>query len=500
MPAEVRIEHFTQSWTRLWPLALLALATIAVWPTVALVDDVSWLITVCERILDGQKLYIDVIEANPPASVWIYLPAVALAQVLAVAPEIVINLQMLLLLICSLWLSTNLLNHADLLKTQNLPILLAMAIGLLMLLPNGIFGQREHVLLLLLLPILSSLCLRICGEKPDLLHALMCGLMAGVAISIKAHYIFALGFCVIAAVVLLRTWRIMLSLELWIMGLTFAAYILAVFWIAPQFLSEILPILSLVYLPIRRPIDDLIFSVGIGTFCAAALLTLICSRGHRLAPPVIILLCASLGSTLPFLIQGKNWPNHIFPMVRFSLIALAFVATDTRIVQVWQRSLALIGVLLMWQPTSNWLKDVTGATELRQALQQMQPHPKMLYIGHILRYAHPLVRQLHGTYVGRVCYQWITFGAEQRKAETDPDVVTLSKLDTLIEQDRQWLIADLRQHTPDVVLVQIAGFDWSKWIAESPELKSTLQGYKSRGIFNGVEIFQKLSIAARLSE
>ena len=495
MSVEVRLERCNQSWPRLWPLGVLALAAFAIWPTVGLVDDVSWLITVCERILDGQKLYVDVIEANPPASVWIYLPAVALARALATAPEIVINLQMLMLLICSLWLSTTLLNRADLLKTQNQPLLLALVTGVLMLLPNGIFGQREHVLLLLLLPVLSSLCLRVSGQKPDLFQGLMCGVLAGVAMSIKAHYIFAVGFSVLAAATLLRSWRVIFALELWVMGLTFSGYILVVFVLAPQFLSDILPILSLVYLPIRRPIDDLIFSIGIGTVCAAALLTLICSRRHKLAPPVIILLCASLGSTLPFFIQGKNWPNHIFPMVRFSLLALTIVATDTRIASVWHRSLALIGVLLIWQPTSNWLKDVTGATELRHALQQAQPNPKMLYIGHILRYAHPLVRQLHGTYVGRVCYQWITIGAEQRKAETNPDVVTLAKLNTLIEQDRQWLIADLRQNNPDIVLVQIAGFDWSKWIEESAELKTLLQGYKSIGTFDGVEIMQNTSPA-----
>src|SRR5690349_11187977 len=36
--------------------------------------DVSWLLTVAERVLDGQRLYIDVIETNPPAAVLLYLP------------------------------------------------------------------------------------------------------------------------------------------------------------------------------------------------------------------------------------------------------------------------------------------------------------------------------------------------------------------------------------------------------------------------------------------
>ena len=40
--------------------------------------DVGWLLTLGERMLDGQRPYIDFFEANPPMSILLYLPAVAL--------------------------------------------------------------------------------------------------------------------------------------------------------------------------------------------------------------------------------------------------------------------------------------------------------------------------------------------------------------------------------------------------------------------------------------
>src|SRR5215204_4209490 len=52
--------------------------------------DVSWLITVSEKLLAGQRLYVDVIEPNPPASVWLYLPAVWLADRLGLHAEAVV--------------------------------------------------------------------------------------------------------------------------------------------------------------------------------------------------------------------------------------------------------------------------------------------------------------------------------------------------------------------------------------------------------------------------
>ncbi|RUW97020.1 hypothetical protein EOA35_26485, partial [Mesorhizobium sp. M8A.F.Ca.ET.023.01.1.1] len=36
--------------------------------------DVSWLLTVGDRVLNGERLYVDIAEANPPFSTWLYLP------------------------------------------------------------------------------------------------------------------------------------------------------------------------------------------------------------------------------------------------------------------------------------------------------------------------------------------------------------------------------------------------------------------------------------------
>ena len=50
--------------------ALVAIAIQSLW--IPIDADVSWLITVCERLLSGDRLYVDIFEVNPPASVWLY--------------------------------------------------------------------------------------------------------------------------------------------------------------------------------------------------------------------------------------------------------------------------------------------------------------------------------------------------------------------------------------------------------------------------------------------
>jgi hypothetical protein len=48
--------------------------------------DVSWLITICERILDGETAYVDIIETTPPVPLLLYMPGVAFARWLPISP------------------------------------------------------------------------------------------------------------------------------------------------------------------------------------------------------------------------------------------------------------------------------------------------------------------------------------------------------------------------------------------------------------------------------
>jgi hypothetical protein len=79
-PAGVRL-------SALAPLFVIAVVAIGLQCRFGLLGDVSWLITVDEKWLDGATPYRAVIEINPPASLMLYWPAVALARVLGVAPE-----------------------------------------------------------------------------------------------------------------------------------------------------------------------------------------------------------------------------------------------------------------------------------------------------------------------------------------------------------------------------------------------------------------------------
>ena len=62
-------------------LAVVAVA-LALRATLRTNVDVAWLLTVGEKVLDGQRLYADILEVNPPASMIIYWPAILIARTL----------------------------------------------------------------------------------------------------------------------------------------------------------------------------------------------------------------------------------------------------------------------------------------------------------------------------------------------------------------------------------------------------------------------------------
>src|SRR5689334_10833597 len=49
--------------------------------------DVSWWLLVSERVLDGQRLYVDILETNPPMAGSVYVLAVALARAIGIRSE-----------------------------------------------------------------------------------------------------------------------------------------------------------------------------------------------------------------------------------------------------------------------------------------------------------------------------------------------------------------------------------------------------------------------------
>jgi len=438
--------------------------------------DISWLITVSERLLDGQRLYVDVIEVNPPASVWLYFPFVALARMVALRPEGVIAAATIAGALLSF--------RATLRLTRRLPeppgpVALAGTVGFVtLILPGGLFAQREHVALLLALPAIAAIILLADRGRLPPRTQLVAGLAAGLMMVIKPHFALALLLPGLLAAVRLRAVR-PLVLPAMIAFAVVAAYAAAALLFAPAFLT-LLPMLAATYLPMGPPpwhyLASSLLIVPAALIAAAVLLK--ARTGNRLA---LGWLLGGVGFAIAGLLQWKNYANHAFPGVALCLagvlVLLMTGAADRQRRRLVGAGVGVLAVALAWQ-TSNIRVDPALAAIIARVAP---PHPRMITLGSDLVTAHPVVRHLGGHWIGRRAALFTAAGALY---------VGLDKpgVRHFYDEDiAQWL-ADVRAGRPDIILVEDAS---RAWLAREPAIRAVMRRYAPAARAGGIEVWRR---------
>lgn len=475
--------------TRTWdyaPALIIAVAAVLLQSLTALDNDVSWLLTVAEHVLDGQRLYVDIVETNPPASVLLYVPAVAVARMLGVAPEPVTALILFALAALTIWSSMRLLIAAGIVPERRRPVLLALAAFLFLLLPGALFAQREHIALLTLLPMMAVTTLRAERRPVSLAAAIAAGLGAGVTIAIKPHFALALLPMTLLAGVRSRSWRAMASPEIAAAGTIVLAYGAIVLLCFPAFVRDTLPILRDVYLPARAPWYAVCLPAAMLLQVAAVLVTLSVARTRILASRAALPLLASLGFAAAAVIQGKGYLNHYYPGVALALLALAIVVAEKEGDAHARRFAAGAGALLA--AVGFWffahVYHYAGLTEL--VTRAAPPHPRMMLAGGDLGAGHPLVRAVGGEWVGHSHSLWVTGNAVYLLGwpPRGQTAAERAHLTSLADGEMERFADDVVQRRPDVVLVD--GTSAARWIGQHPHVRAALAAFRPAGQAAGV--------------
>ncbi|WP_247448579.1 hypothetical protein [Bradyrhizobium sp. 180] len=186
-------------------VAAILLAALVIQIPLVLHADLGWLLTANEKILDGRKLGIDLFESNPPLSVYMYMPTVMLARVTGVAPEFVVIVLVIAEIAGALLLMDRAAAAARLgarersISTWSFALLLA-------ILPGAIFGQREHIAVIALIPFVAVAALRWRGLDSGWV-AIVAGAGAGLAMSIKPFFALVAGLPIILGALRQRSFR-----------------------------------------------------------------------------------------------------------------------------------------------------------------------------------------------------------------------------------------------------------------------------------------------------
>jgi hypothetical protein len=431
-------------------------------------SDVAWLLTVGEKVLDGQRLYVDVIETNPPASVLVYVPAIALGRLLGIAPERMLDAQIFFGVLLSLALTWLLLVPVGTVRGGSWPWLLAASAGIVLLLPSYNFGQREHIALLCILPALAATAARARGLPPRRSLAVAAGLGLGLTVSIKPHFALAALLPELFLLTRLRSLRPPFRAENLVAAAVAAAYASALVAFFPAYLTNMLPLLRDVFLPVHYGLE-LLTAPATMFWAATGLWLLLASQEVRRDPLVLVAFLASAGFLGAFLIQGKGWSYQAYPSVALAFFALAVaISKDPSLpirggstARLALRTACALALAALSYQCAVWLGGGRDFAGLASAVADLKPRPKLIAVSADLSIGHPLVRHLGGRWVARVCSQWVTEGALLRQRQDLGEPIR-SRLDGHIAKDLDRLAEDIRTGRPDIVLIHLDWLDWRK--------------------------------------
>jgi len=483
---------------RVWPLQALTVVIFLVAAILCALRrtdvDVAWLLTLGEKMLAGQRVYIDIFEANPPMSILLYLPAILLGRGVGVAPETVVNILCLVGAAASLGLSGRILKPV-VGERETLWKLAACGAFVLTVLPTGTFTQREHIGVIAILPFLALVIARGAGARPGLVLAVLAGLGCGVAMAIKPHFAVVAGLPVLVTAWRLRSIRPIFAVEIWAASAVVVGYGLLLWLVFPAFL-DFLPVIRDAYLPVRRPLSVMLFSppLPVGLILGALTFWTVRARpggGWAAAS----LFTAALGGAASWMIQGKAWAYHGYPALSLALLALmaAIVLAEKQPARRFEpMALARVGMAAVVVATSMyWLTLKGDHHTVTPAVAAIQAKPKLLSITGDIALGHPMVRELKGQWVGSVCSQWISTGALILEWQGGLSPAKRARLDALMAMDRRLLTADIIRGRPDIVLVDVQGFDWGAWAKSDPALAAALDAYEPVKSVDGIAIWAR---------
>ena len=474
-------------------LLLAAIAARAAW---RVNGDVSWLLELAQRTLDGAVPYRDFLEVNPPASILIYMPAVMLARLTGASPERMTDGLVFLAASCSILLCAAILVRPRLAggRQAQAATMGVAAILALLILPFNSFAQREHIVVLAMLPIQAMFAARANGAGPRAIHIVLAGIGAGIAFSIKP--IFALGLVGPMAYLVQRIgWREALRQpETCLAGFIAVIYGFGVVLLAPDFTTRVLPLVMTIYLPARLPVFDLLCHptvlVWLGFCCA------FCHLRRSIGKDVVgdVLILASAGFEAVFFMQGKGFVYHAYPAVALAGLAcgsaLSIAALDgpRGLARRHALDLALIASLVVsagniFSQREN--NEPAPAPGLRKAIAAVSPRPRVLALTGRMPLSLVFARDIGGAWVASEEFPWVTIYAAAIVARPEQDPRFASE----IRAEQDIYARDIDRQHPDVVLAD--GNYWPKWIDESTALARALDAYQKVGRYDGVTLWKR---------
>jgi len=315
-------------------IGVAALFGVGVWlqGRVHLNHDVAWIVHSAGWMLDGRRLGSDIVDVNPPLIWYFSLPAAALARTGLLSEAESLRLYVWLVSLGALAFSFHMLRpmRDGGRKTEAAAIVLTAAFGIAIL-SGPSFGQREFFAFVLGLPY----CFLIGGRMQNPADAsgrtaaAIAGVLAGIGFGFKPWLL-----AVPAALELLHLARTGNLRAVWrpetvALGATLSAYVLAIVLFTPDYLTVTLPLARAAYWAYEQANIMAVWQPWRHSLTPVVLACVLFALTRSFPPYAWALLCAFSGFSVNYWLQRKGFVYHLYPVTASALLLLVYAGVHT---------------------------------------------------------------------------------------------------------------------------------------------------------------------------
>jgi len=470
----------------------LALAAVAAWFVLVrngpLINDTAWQLWIGAHLNGGARLYVDILEVNPPLWFWIGAAVQRIADATALP-----GLALLAGLFALVAAAAVLLMGAILRRPRDRLAYELALVATLALTSSFALGQREQFAFITALPYVALIARRAEGRPLSARLAFAVGLFAAAGFALK-HY-FALVALGLEAWLFLRRREFRLRPEWLALLLAASAYLVAMALLTPAYFTNMLPILRTAYGGFGG--QPLLLQPAI----AVMLLTWLAIQPmrDRLRPASISAGVAAIAFLFAYLLQRKGFDYQTIPALGCTLVCLfaAFADVGRRpraLTALAGAAALLIAVALPWIAGPS---RFDGAA--RAATADLPDGASLLVLTSSGTTAWPLVEERHFAWPSRHMTLWMLGPVWLARTHGDalPALEQLGReivaeTATAIRCDRPRMILVDRRYDALVGRGGVLGY----FLRDPAFAEALATGYSAKPDIAYLQVFQRNDVAA----
>lgn len=471
--------------------------------------DSSWYLVATSKWLHGARLYSDIMEINPPLSLYLTAPPVALAEKASLSPELLFIAWVCGLASISLYWARRLIHNASLGFYGHW--IVAAAFIVLLIVPIANFGQREHLLIIFVLPYLLYQAFL---PPATLSERSLIAIFATFGLFLKPYFLLLPLFIGLFRAFQERKILVAFTLEHWIFALAWIAYLGVIVWVYPDYFSNIVPLGLLVYGAYDISTTHVVSVPGFIGIATLTIAIVILHATHSTTPrernTTIVLLASTLAFTIAYLIQWKGWEYQRIPI--YSTLCLTLMWTfviSTRYLATTRSGLRGATLFALGVTVVSLLPPIVSgpyrnfravAFKKFLPLNPSQRIPITVFTTEVSA-SFPFANDRRVDWIGRYPALWIIPGAIRRLNDLhDISPRIRAALEAALDYARTTTVDDVLRTPPDLIFIDIRKpkpyfgeipFDYVLFFEHDPRFAAFWKCYHDIGRSLGFQVWNR---------